>query len=92
MGGYAFKYHCSINVQSCCFSLLVLREVQCLDLIASISQRGIKGEIKFSSKGSGAEGGAAVLATADLEVAPGVEGDYTWAIYEFPIDYTKVRF
>ena len=87
---------CFIIVQSCCFSgLLVLRESHCLDLIASISQRGIKGEIKFSSRGPGAEGGEggeAVLATADLEVAPGVEGDYTWAIYEFPIDYTKVGF
>ena len=70
-----------------CFRLLLLLcgQCSCLDLVASISQRGIKGEIKFSGDEAGA-----VLATADLEVAPGVEGDYTWGIYEFPIDYTKV--
>lgn len=58
-----------------------------LELVASISQRGVRGEIRFS----GAEEGAAVLATADLQVALGAEGEYTWGIYEFPIDYTKVR-
>ena len=36
----------------------------CLDLVASFYQRGIKGEIRFSS----GEDGAAVTATADLEV------------------------
>ena len=56
--------------------------------MASISQRGIKGEIRFSS-GSG-EAGAAVTATADLEVGLGAEGEYTWGVFEFPIDYTKV--
>ena len=56
--------------------------------MASISQRGIKGEIRFSS-GSG-EAGAAVTVTADLEVGLGAEGEYTWGVFEFPIDYTKV--
>ena len=58
--------------------------------MASISQRGIKGEIRFSS-GAGEDGEAAVTATADLEVGLGAEGEYTWGVFEFPIDYTKVR-
>ena len=57
-----------------------------LDLVASISQRGVRGEIKFT----GSDAGDAVLVTADLEVSLGSEGEYTWGIYEFPIDYTKV--
>ena len=55
--------------------------------MASISQRGIKGEIRFSS----GEDGTAVTATADLFVGLGAEGEYTWGVYEFPIDYTKVN-
>ena len=62
-----------------------------LELVASISQRGVRGEIRFSGAEDGAAEGAAVLATADLQVALGAEGEYTWGIYEFPIDYTKVR-
>ena len=68
---------------------LLVPHSRCLDLVASISQRGIKGEIRFSA-GEGAESGAAVTATADLEVGLGAEGEYTWGVYEFPIDYTKV--
>ena len=70
-------------------ALLLPHYGSCLDLVASISQRGIKGEIRFSS-GAG-EDGAAVTATADLEVGLGAEGEYTWGVFEFPIDYTKVR-
>ena len=62
-----------------------------LELVASISQRGVRGEIRFSGAEDGAAEGAAVLATADLQVALGAEGEYTWGIYEFPIDYTKVN-
>ena len=62
--------------------------ITCLDLIASVSQHGVRGEIKFT--GAGDTDGAAVLVTADLEVSLGSEGEYTWGIYEFPIDYTKV--
>ena len=69
-------------------ALLLPSPSSCLDLVASISQRGIKGEIRFSS-GSG-EAGAAVTVTADLEVGLGAEGEYTWGVFEFPIDYTKV--
>jgi hypothetical protein len=28
--------------------------------------------------------------TVNLEVAEGSAGEYTWGIYEFPIDYTQV--
>lgn len=66
--------------------LILPHAVQSLDLVASISQRGVRGEIKFT----GGEEGQAVLVTADLEVSLGSEGEYTWGIYEFPIDYTKV--
>ena len=58
-----------------------------MDLVASLSQRGVKGEIRFSGDDDGR-----VVVTADLNVAQGAEGEYTWGIYEFPIDYTKVRF
>ena len=66
--------------------LILPHAVEPLDLVASISQRGVRGEIKFT----GGEEGEAVLVTADLEVSVGSEGEYTWGIYEFPIDYTKV--
>ena len=66
--------------------LILPHAVQPLDLVASISQRGVRGEIKFT----GGEAGQAVLVTADLEVSLGSEGEYTWGIYEFPIDYTNV--
>ena len=66
--------------------LILPHAVQPLDLVASISQRGVRGEIKFT----GGEEGQAVLVTADLEVSIGSEGEYTWGIYEFPIDYTNV--
>jgi hypothetical protein len=32
-----------------------------------------------------------VRVTVNLEVAEGSAGEYTWGIYEFPIDYTQVR-
>ena len=51
-----------------------------------MSQRGVRGEIRFSGDIDGH-----VVVTADLNVAQGSEGEYTWGIYEFPIDYTKVR-
>ena len=51
-----------------------------------MSQRGVKGDIRFSGGSDGR-----VVVTADLSVAQGAEGEYTWGIYEFPIDYTKVR-
>ena len=70
----------------CCRVLGLLDRSFGLDLIASLSQRGVKGEIRFSGDSDGR-----VVVTADLEVAQGSEGEYTWGIYEFPIDYTKVR-
>ena len=56
-----------------------------LELYASLSQRGVRGEVRFSE----AEGGK-VAVRAELQVAEGAEGEYTWGIYEFPIDYTEV--
>ena len=72
------------------YSLLLLlpQSISCLDLIASVSQHGVRGEIKFT--GAGDDGAAVTSVTADLEVSLGSEGEYTWGIYEFPIDYTKV--
>ena len=66
--------------------LLLPHVTSALDLVASISQRGVKGQIKFT----GGNTGDAVQVTADLAVSLGSEGEYTWGIYEFPIDYTKV--
>ena len=71
----------------CCRILGLLDRSWGLDLVASLSQRGVKGEIRFSGDDDGR-----VVVTADLNVAQGAEGEYTWGIYEFPIDYTKVRF
>ena len=56
-----------------------------LELVASVSQRGVRGSIRLQE-----EEGGGVTVTADLSVAPGAEGEYTWGVYEFPIDYTKV--
>ena len=67
--------------------MLIIPTNHALDLVASFSQRGVKGEIRFSGE---SEGGVVVV-TADLSVAQGAEGEYTWGVYEFPIDYTKVR-
>ena len=66
--------------------LLLPHSARALDLVASISQRGVRGQITFT----GGQTGDAVLVTAELEVSLGSEGEYTWGIYEFPIDYTKV--
>jgi hypothetical protein len=57
-----------------------------LELYASVSQRGVRGEVRFT----GAEEGSEVQVTVNLEVAEGSAGEYTWGIYEFPIDYTQV--
>ena len=72
--------------------MLLPHHVDSLDLVASVSQKGVTGEIRFSGSDTGDSeaGGAAVLATAKLNVGLGHEGEYTWGIYEFPIDYTKV--
>ena len=61
-----------------------------LELYASLSQRGVKGEVRFSGE-LGEEGGEEVVSVeVNLEVAEGSAGEYTWGIYEFPIDYTQV--
>ena len=52
-----------------------------------MSQRGLQGDVRLTDL----EGGR-VKVTANLSVAEGAEGEYTWGIYEFPIDYTQVRF
>ena len=56
-----------------------------LELVASVSQRGLQGDVRLTDL----EGGR-VKVTANLSVAEGAEGEYTWGIYEFPIDYTQV--
>ena len=61
-----------------------------LELYASLSPRGVKGEVRFSGE-LGEEGGEEVVSVeVNLEVAEGSAGEYTWGIYEFPIDYTQV--
>jgi len=55
-----------------------------ISLVASFSQRGVRGEVRFSQ-----EDGQSVQVTADLAVGEGRGGEYTWGIYHFPIDYTK---
>jgi len=56
-------------------------------LTASLSQHGVHGDITFKD----AENGT-VEVTAMLRVGEGSEGEYTWGIYEFPIDYTEEDF
>jgi hypothetical protein len=62
----------------------VVMQVYSLELYTSLSQRGVKGEVRFTS------GEEAVSVSVNLEVAEGSAGEYTWGIYEFPIDYTQV--
>ena len=79
-------YQSALPYFSSCSRILIIPANHALDLVASFSQRGVRGEIRFSGD---SEGG--VVVTADLSVAQGAEGEYTWGVYEFPIDYTKVR-
>ena len=68
--------------------LFVFRSVAwSLELKASLSQRGVSGEVRFAEQDNGT-----VLVTADIRVAEGAEGEYTWGIYQFPIDYRQVNF
>lgn len=64
--------------------LFVLCGCDGLELVASVSQRGLQGDVRLTDL----EGGR-VKVTANLSVAEGAEGEYTWGIYEFPIDYTQ---
>ncbi len=61
--------------------------MESLELVASLSQLGLKGDVRFAVLENGK-----VAVKADLQVAEGAEGEYTWGIYEFPIDYTEVIF
>ena len=61
-----------------------------LELYASLSQRGVKGEVRFTTDDEG-DSQQQVAVRVNLEVAEGSVGEYTWGIYEFPIDYTQVR-
>jgi hypothetical protein len=63
--------------------------VDSLELYASLSQRGVKGEVRFTGDEEGS-GSGQVTVSVNLEVAEGSAGEYTWGIYEFPIDYTQV--
>ena len=60
--------------------------MESLELVASLSQLGLKGDVRFAVLENGK-----VAVKADLQVAEGAEGEYTWGIYEFPIDYTEVN-
>ena len=66
---------------------LCVYSVESLELVASLSQLGLKGDVRFAVLENGK-----VAVKADLQVAEGAEGEYTWGIYEFPIDYTEVIF
>ena len=56
-----------------------------LELVASLSQHGLEGEVRLTDLAGGK-----VEVRADLRVAEGAEGEYTWGIYEFPTDYSQV--
>ena len=76
----------SINLILCRLLTTLCRGAE-LELVASFSQRGVKGDVRFLQLETGKVG-----VKVDLEVAEESGGDYSWGIYEFPIDYTEVHF
>jgi len=79
------KAEAVVVVQACQLLLLttLCRGAE-LELVASFSQRGVKGDVRFLQLETGKVG-----VKVDLEVAEESGGDYSWGIYEFPIDYTE---
>ena len=57
-------------------------------LVSHLSQHSVTGTITFTQL----RPGEAVSIKAELKVAREYKGEYSWGIYEFPIDYTKEDF
>jgi Cu/Zn superoxide dismutase len=62
-----------------------------LELAAHFSQHGVSGTVTFH-QGTGQEGDEAegkVVLTARLSVAEEYAGEYSWGVYEFPVDHRE---
>eukprot|EP00095_Tigriopus_kingsejongensis_P007890 snap_masked-scaffold720_size106930-processed-gene-0.10 protein:Tk07890 transcript:snap_masked-scaffold720_size106930-processed-gene-0.10-mRNA-1 annotation:"hypothetical protein L798_15715" len=60
------------------------RSCQGLELLAHVSQHGVRGSVSFKQ----AEGAPDVQIKVNLSISEDYAGEYSWGIYEFPIDYT----
>ena len=70
--------------------VLMLHCVTSLKLEASVSQNGVRGTVTFTQVPSGGGGSKAVQISANFSVTdPSYAGEYSWGIYEFPIDYSR---
>ena len=69
---------------------LILHQVSALQLEASVSQNGVRGTITFTQALSEEGGKKAVQISANFSVTdPSYAGEYSWGIYDFPIDYSR---
>eukprot|EP00094_Tigriopus_californicus_P005910 TCALIF_05695-PA protein Name:"Similar to sodE Superoxide dismutase [Cu-Zn] 5 (Dictyostelium discoideum)" AED:0.01 eAED:0.01 QI:0/-1/0/1/-1/1/1/0/1143 len=82
------------------------RQCQCLELFAHVSQHGVRGVISFKqSESAGTSADAATTTTTtttttlsevqikvNLTISEDYAGEYSWGIYQFPIDYTVQDF
>lgn len=57
-------------------------------LVVHLSQHSVSGSITFIQQSAGQE----VTIEAELSVAREYKGEYSWGIYEFPIDYSQEDF
>ena len=68
--------------------LSFIRASHAITLEAHLSQHSVTGKISFTQS----RPGALVEIKADLKVSREYKGEYSWGIYEFPIDYSKEDF
>ena len=69
---------------------LMIHNVAPLELQATVSQNGVRGTITFTQSLSEEGGKKAVQISANFTVTdPSYAGEYSWGIYDFPIDYSK---
>ena len=69
---------------------LMIHYVSSLQLQASVSQNGVQGTITFTQSLSEGGGKKAVQISANFSVTdPSYAGEYSWGIYNFPIDYSR---
>ena len=69
---------------------LMIHYASSLQLQASVSQNGVHGTITFTQSLSEGGGKKAVQISANFSVTdPSYAGEYSWGIYDFPIDYSR---
>ena len=72
----------------CLVLLLAPQGCLSLKLVSHFSQHGVSGTVTFHR---GSEKGVAegkVVVTVRLSVAEEYAGEYSWGVYQFPIDYS----